>query len=955
MADQERSRGEGLHLPSLEEEMLAFWERERIFERSVSERPSDKQFVFFEGPPTANAKPAIHHVLGRTFKDAIPRYKTMQGYRVERKAGWDTHGLPVELQVEKSLGISGKPQIENIVPDDVAASIQRFNELCKESVWQHKEEWERLTKRMGFWLNMEDPYVTLDRPYIESVWWILKQLWDKELLYEDFKVVPYCYRCGTALSSHEVALGYDEVTDQSVYVKFKVVDRDDTYLLVWTTTPWTLPGNVAVAVNPTISYGEYKLESGERLIFADDRLGHVLFGANATRSDILIDELLAMKYEPLFEVPSLQSPQSFKAYPADFVTTTDGTGIVHIASMYGEDDFQLGNKVGLPKYHTVNTDGYFVEEVLGFGGKRAKDAITEQGIVESLTGRGLLFKAEPYTHTYPFCWRCSTPLIYYAKRSWFIRMSSVRDQLMKNNAGIQWIPSHLKEGRFGEWLREVKDWALSRDRYWGTPLPIWHCDACNHKTCVGSYDELTQVSGHSAPDEVHRPSIDAVTWSCPECSTGTMKRYTDVIDVWFDSGAMPFAQQHYPFERKELVDGKVAFPADYIAEGIDQTRGWFYTLLAISTLLEKGAPYKTVVSYGHLLDKDGKKMSKSKGNVIDPWEAIAEFGIDPIRWYFYSVNQPADTKKFDPIEIQQGTRKVFMIAWNVLNFYRDHAATSSDDEPESMYVVLDAWLRERMKQVRSDVTTALDAYDFFHATRAIREFCTDLSTWYLRLSRRRSDATFKPLLKEALRTISLLLAPFTPFFAEAMWQELRHEDDVDSVHLAAWPGAEVYDEHVVASMRVILAVVEQSRAARVQLGLPLRQPLAAVRIRSAHQISNYGAILQQELNVKNVEVSVVEKMQTVEIEYDTELTDELRAEGLMREVTRSVQGLRKQANMTVGQVAKLAIRAKGQLLLSDEQITTIAATTGCDLVREYDDTFLFTDVQNMTIYLSSSR
>ena len=477
-----------LDLPKAEEEILAFWERERIFERSVEERPTEKQFVFYEGPPTANAKPAIHHVLGRTFKDAIPRYKTMQGFRVERKAGWDTHGLPVELQVEKALGISGKPQIENIVEGDVAASILKFNALCKESVWAHKEEWERLTKRMGFWLDMSKPYITLDNDYIESVWWVLKQVWDKELLYEDFKVVPYCFRCGTALSSHEVALGYEEVTDQSIYVKFAVEGRADTYLLAWTTTPWTLPGNVALAINPTVTYSIYEVGPKEKLIVADDRAAAVFGEADYKRTPISSDALQTLSYKPLFEVKSLRSERSYKVYPADFVTTTDGTGIVHTAVMYGEDDFQLGNAVGLPKQHTVDVNGLFMAEVPGFAGRKAKDAETEKEIVGQLEQGELLFETQAYTHTYPFCWRCSTPLIYYAKRSWFIRMSALRDRLVENNATVNWVPEHLRDGRFGEWVREVKDWALSRDRYWGTPLPIWHCDSCDNKQCIGSFE-----------------------------------------------------------------------------------------------------------------------------------------------------------------------------------------------------------------------------------------------------------------------------------------------------------------------------------------------------------------------------------------------------------------------------------------------------------------------------------
>ncbi len=957
MDNRDQAPSPNLHLPSLEEEILAFWERERIFERSVEERSADKQFVFFEGPPTANAKPAIHHVLGRTFKDAIPRYKTMQGYRVVRKAGWDTHGLPVELQVEKSLGISGKPQIENIVPGDVDASIARFNQLCKESVWQHKEEWERLTQRMGFWLDMKDPYITFEQPYIESVWWILKQLWDQQLLYEDFKVVPYCFRCGTALSSHEVALGYDEVTDQSIYVKFPVVGQPNTYLLAWTTTPWTLPGNVALAINPSTPYSRYQLTSGEEMILADERAHAVLGEDYHDKVPIAAEELLALSYTPLFQVTSLQSDRSYKVYPASFVTTTDGTGIVHTAVMYGEDDFRLGSEFGLPKQHTVDVDGNFTSDVPSLAGKRAKDAGTEQEIATTLEQQGLLFRTEPYTHTYPFCWRCTTPLLYYAKRSWFIAMSQVRDRLIANNATVHWVPGHLRDGRFGEWLREVKDWALSRDRYWGTPLPIWHCDACEHKACIGSYEELATASGQPTPSDVHRPGIDQVRWPCTSCTTGTMSRYPEVIDVWFDSGAMPFAQQHYPFERQELIDAHRAFPADYIAEGIDQTRGWFYTLLAISTLLGREAPYKTVVSYGHLLDKEGKKMSKSKGNVIDPWEAMAEFGIDPIRWYFYSVNQPADTKKFNPVEIGQGTRKVFLIAWNMLQFYRSHVAATNSEESVATAELLDTWLRERTKQAVADVTMALDDYDFFHATRTIRTFCTDVSTWYLRLSRKRADASFRPLLGQSLRVMALLLAPFAPFFAESLWQEVRQPDDEVSVHLARWPTTAPYDQGAIDQMQTIREVVEQARAVRAKLGIPTRQPLAAVTIQTVQPlVADYHVLLKAELNVKDIHNTTVKGEQDTHVTFDTELTDELRAEGLAREVSRAIQGLRKEAGLSVGEQAYLVLTAdETHTALLHSQLPAILMTTSCVLRDEVGESSVTTNVGTITLRLARAE
>ncbi len=885
----------GLNLPQEEERVLAFWERERIFVRSVDERPASNRYVFYEGPPTANGKPGIHHVLGRTFKDAIPRYKTMRGYRVERKAGWDTHGLPVELQVEKQLGISGKPQIETIVQGDVAASIAKFNALCRESVWQYKDEWERLTKRMGFWLDMEHPYVTLDTDYIESVWWILKQVWDKDLLYEDFKIVPYCTRCGTALSSHEVATGYDEVTDRSVYLKFPVIGRERTYLLAWTTTPWTLPGNVALAVNPDVTYSVFEHPSGERYILADDREAAVFGTAGHAKTPLTSDELLSMRYESLFTVPALVSDASYKVYPAGFVTTGDGTGIVHTAVMYGEDDFALGTAVGLPKHHTVDLDGNFTADVIGFAGKKAKDPVTEDELLAALSERELVFKEEPYTHTYPFCWRCATPLLYYGKRSWFIRMSALRDELIARNDTVRWVPDHLKDGRFGEWLREVKDWAISRDRYWGTPLPVWRCQDCDAKRCVGSIAELAEAAGAPVPSDLHRPGIDALTIPCQSCP-GTMTRYPEVIDVWFDSGAMPFAQQHYPFEHADRIDAGQDFPADYIAEGIDQTRGWFYTLLAVATLLDRPAPYKAVVSLGLVLDKAGKKMSKSKGNIVDPWAAIDEFGIDPIRWYFYSVNQPADTKRFDPADIAQAVRKVFLPAWNMTEFLALHDANGreNDAEPSDAAAALDAWLGERRSQVIADVTLSLDAFDFFHATQSIRDYLTELSTWYVRLSRKRDDAQFAGELRTSLKTAALLLAPFTPFFAELLWERVRSDTDPVSVHLAAWPDSgHDRDGSLLAPMASAMALVERGRAVRAKLGIAVRQPLASFTfVGEADLAPGTAAIIAQELNVKQVL-----RTNAGDPSFDTVITPELKAEGLARELTRSIQQLRKDAGL----------------------------------------------------------
>ena len=911
MNKNEPSEKPSFHLPSEEEKILTFWEKERIFERSLEERPSENPFVFYEGPPTANGKPAMHHVLGRTFKDAIPRYQTMRGKRVERKAGWDTHGLPVEIQVEKTLGISGKRQIENIVPGDVRASIAKFNDLCRESVWEYKDEWERLTKRMGFWLDLDHPYITFETSYIESVWWVIKQIWDKELLYEDFKVVPYCFRCGTALSSHEVAQGYDEVTDRSVYLKFPVIGKENTYLLAWTTTPWTLPGNVALAINPEVAYSIFEAETGEKYIFADARENAVFGNIGHQKQAISKAELLSLEYKPLFDIPALQGDTSYHVFAAPFVTTDDGTGIVHTAVMYGEEDFALGAEVGLPKHHTVDADGNFTDDVVGFAGRKAKDVKTESEIIDLLNQHGNILKEEACKHTYPFCWRCSSPLIYYAKRSWFIRMSSLREQLIDRNNGVEWVPKNLKDGRFGDWIREVKDWALSRDRYWGTPLPIWRCTSCGKQECFGSIQSLSERSMSTVPDDLHKPGIDEVKLSCAECDAA-MERYPEVIDVWFDSGAMPFAQHHYPFENKSQMDtSDTLYPSDYIAEGIDQTRGWFYTLLAIATLLGRPAPYKVVVAYGHLLDKQGKKMSKSKGNVVNPWEMIEKFGMDPIRWYFYSVNQPGDTKKFDANEIDQVVRKTFLICWNMLSFLSLHESKQQEAvaERDSAYVLLDDWLRARSASVVQEVTKSLDAYDFFHATLAIRDYVNDLSTWYLRLSRKRTDAQFTTEFRIALRGLAGLFAPFAPFFAEMIWQKLRQKDDEISIHLTMWPRSVIdLDTSVLQSMAAVREIVEVGRAERSKASINARQPLVKADAIVRSQLSD-GQIdlIKKELNVKHINVTVEERIESVEVTLDTTITAELQAEGMVRELTRAIQQLRKTAQLQPGDEAKILI------------------------------------------------
>ncbi|MBN1983749.1 MAG: isoleucine--tRNA ligase, partial [Chitinivibrionales bacterium] len=638
--------------PAMEEEILRFWEQENIFKKTLEKTKDGKSFVFFEGPPTANGKPGIHHVLARAYKDIILRYKTMQGFFVERKAGWDTHGLPVELQVEKELKISGKPDIEKY-------GIAQFNEKCEQSVWKYKKEWEELTKRIGFWLDLDSPYVTYENEYIESLWWIIRQIWDKDLLYKGHKVVPHCPRCGTALSSHEVAQGYKSVEENSVFIKFKVVGEKDTSILSWTTTPWTLPGNVALAVGEAIEY--VKIKVGKEMYICAKAVVERLFEKYKEIETFTGADLIGMKYEQLFDIPALQSETSHQVYTADFVNTDEGTGVVHTAVMYGEDDYQLGEKVGLPKHHTVDENGTFTDEVPGLAGKFVKDKEVEKAIISDLQDRGLLLKEEMYTHDYPFCWRCDTPLLYYAKDSWFIRMSSLKEQLIKNNEEINWVPGYIKHGRFGEWLNELKDWAFSRERYWGTPLPIWESED-GDRICIGSREELKQLAKDPSKVikdfDLHRPFVDDIVLMK---DGKEYRRVKEVIDVWFDSGAMPFAQWHYPFENKERIDKGVSFPAAFISEAIDQTRGWFYTLLAVSTLLDKGAPYKNIICLGHILDNKGQKMSKSRGNVVDPFEMIGKYGADTVRWHLFTMNQPGDSKLFDEKHLGDVLRKNWMI------------------------------------------------------------------------------------------------------------------------------------------------------------------------------------------------------------------------------------------------------------------------------------------------------
>ncbi len=872
-----------------------------------------KPFVFFEGPPTANGRPGIHHIIGRALKDLIPRYQTMRGRFVERKAGWDTHGLPVELQVEKQLGLKNKKEIE-------AYGIERFNEECRKSVWTYKDEWERLTARTGFWLDLAHPYVTYESGYIESVWWVLFQIWNSKtpdgqpMFYKSHKVVPFCPRCGTALSSHELAQGYKVVRDLSVTVKLKARNQEKTFLLAWTTTPWTLPGNVALAVGSDIAYVKVKV-ADEFLILAKERLSDVVESAEVME-EIAGAELVGMEYEPLYP-PMDESKKGHFVLAGDFVTTQDGTGIVHLA-WYGDDDYRMIQHHDLPKAQHINEEGVYVGPNATWRGMWFKDL--DARVLEDLKARGLFFHEEAHEHDYPFCWRCSTPLLYLARESWYIRMSALREKLIAENQTVHWVPEHIKDGRFGEWLNDIKDWAISRQRYWGTPIPVWECDQCHQATFMtGAKDfeeALKEIRAQLPREDYHRPFIDAVTFACA-CG-GTRRRIPDVLDVWFDSGAMPYAQWHYPFENREHVDSGKSFPADYIAEAIDQTRGWFYTLLAVAVALGRPAPYRNVVCYGHVLDGKGQKMSKSRGNVVDPWMVMETYGADPLRWLFYTMNQPGESKLFDVKMVEEVVKKQFLILWNVCTFYQMFAPSSLTYSvlmrEDAGSHVMDRWLLAKMSALVGEVTGDLDAYNITGASRSIAAFMTELSTWYVSRSRGRfksedvaerqaAIATLGSVLHDLVR----LLAPFTPFLADHLYRALGGEKS--SVHLEGWPeeNLEAKNSELLSDMDVVRDVVRAGLEDRERQKIPVRQALSSARVTGQRGISlALQGVLKEELNVEAVEWKTDG---TFRVTVDPVLTPELEAKGLVRLLTRQVSGLRKKAGLTIGDRMTLAIQA----------------------------------------------
>ena len=1088
-----------------EEAVLAFWKENRIFEKSLEKASPQGEFVFYEGPPTANGKPGIHHLGGRVFKDIIPRYKTMRGYHVRRKAGWDTHGLPVELEVEKEIGSKSKKDIE-------AYGIAKFNQKCKENVMRYIGEWKEFTDRIGFWVDHKDTYFTYTNDYIESVWSVLKRVSEQNLLYKDYKVVPWCPRCGTALSSHEVAQGYDEAKDPSVYVKFKLVGANE-YFLAWTTTPWTLPGNVALAVSPTVTYVKV-VHEGTSMWIAKDRLDAVLPGGNITEEK-KGGELVGRSYEPLFQYLKDSAPEhqkdafgkAYQVHTADFVSTEDGTGIVHTAVMYGADDFELGTKIGLPKHHLVNEDGKFSEDAGKFAGIFVKSA--DKLVIADLNERGLLFKEEMASHTYPFCWRCKTPLLYYARDSWYIRMSALKDKLISENHNIHWEPEHIRDGRFGEWLKDLKDWAISRSRYWGTPLPIWEAKD-GSRIVIGSKEELmahtkksgnryfvmrhgevesnvkgymtssmiakndltekgksdaqesaeklktlgidlviasplprTQQTAHIVAEtiglskervltderireinegifegkplsewyaffskdtsfdlkipegESHRDvwkrvsslaydientysekNILLITHDSPGwmldgvmqgktplelmrevndtfLQPGTFKettfsplphdenfeidyhrpyidqvvlvkggkeyrRVSEVLDVWFDSGAMPFAQDHYPFDKTHIdlhpgwFKKARGYPADYICEAIDQTRGWFYTLHAVGALMSAGRAFKNVISLGHILDAKGKKMSKSVGNVVEPWSVIEQYGVDALRYFMFTVNAPGDSKNFDVRLVDEIVKKHIGRLGNVLSFYKLYDSGTGRSSASSN--VLDRWILARLNELVLLVTVGLENYQVDQATRPIGAFIDDLSVWYLRRSRDRfkedgeDKAVALATLRFVLYTLAHTMAPSMPFFSEHLFRAVREEKDPESVHLGEWPGASTPEPEVLAGMEEVRRMVSLALEAREKAGIKVRQPLAKLSIpqvvyEQLPEADVFAAIIADEVNVKEITPS---PLPPNEVTLDTILTPELKEEGIVRETKRALQGARRTARLQPSDIAKSA-------------------------------------------------
>ena len=941
-----RKTGQNQSFPEREKQILQFWKDEHIFEKSEEINHGKDSYVFYDGPPTANGKPHIGHVLTRVIKDTVPRYHVMKGQDVPRKAGWDTHGLPVELEVEKELGLDGKEQIEEY-------GMAEFIDRCKKSVWTYKGMWEAFSDTVGFWADMEHPYVTYHNDYIESEWWALKTIFDKGLLYKGYKIMPYCPRCGTPLSSHEVAQGYKDVKERSAIVRFRLKDEENASLLAWTTTPWTLPSNVALCVNPKETYARVKC--GDEIFYLAEALLDAVLGEGKYEvlSTFSGQELEYREYEPLYRFVEPKEKCWYVTCDG-YVTLTDGTGVVHIAPAFGEDDAKVGRKYGLPFVQLVDGKGEMKPET-AWPGVFVKKA--DAPILEDLKARGLLFAAPKFEHSYPHCWRCDTPLIYYAREGWFIRMSAVKDDLIANNKTIHWIPESMGTGRFGDWLENVQDWAISRDRYWGTPLNVWKC-GCGHMHAVGSIAELREMSDNCPADiELHRPYIDAVTLRCPECG-GEMRRVPEVIDCWFDSGSMPFAQHHYPFENQELFEAQ--FPADFISEAVDQTRGWFYSLLAISTLLFNKAPFKNVIVLGHVQDQFGQKMSKSKGNAISPFEALEKYGADPIRWYFLSNSAPWLPNKFYDKAVLDGQRRFLGTLYNTYAFYVLYADIYQFDPTrhpleQSALTVMDRWILSRLNHTVGEVDDHMANYRLPEAARSLQDFVEVLSNWYVRRSRERfwrdeldadSFAAFTTLYT-CLSTLSRAAAPMIPFMTEEIYQNVVRTVDTnapESVHLCTYPAVDesLLDPALEAEMEEVLAVVTLGRAARNGAAIKNRQPLPALYVKGGRPLTEeFKRIVMDELNVKAVleaedasqylTYSFKPQLKTVGPKYGRQLGD-------IKAALSSLDGTAAKKQLDETGVLTLALPSGEVRLAEEDLLISTEQTAGYYAVSEYDRT-----------------
>ena len=976
-----------LNFVEREKETEKFWRENNIFKKSMENRKEGETYTFYDGPPTANGKPHIGHVLTRVIKDMIPRYRTMKGYMVPRKAGWDTHGLPVELEVEKALGLNGKEQIEEY-------GLDEFITKCKESVWKYKGMWEDFSGTVGFWADMDNPYVTYHDDYIESEWWALKRIWDQKLLYKGFKIVPYCPRCGTPLASHEVAQGYKDVVEKSAIARFKVAG-EDAYILAWTTTPWTLPSNVALCVNPNETYAKVKAADGYTYYMAEALLDTVLGKLADKENGTAAYEVLATfsgsyleykEYEPLFdfatEICEKQHKRAFYVTCDTYVTLSDGTGVVHIAPAFGEDDAKVGRIYDLPFVQLVDGKGELTEET-DYAGIFCKKA--DPMILKDLEAKGLLFDAPKFEHSYPHCWRCDTPLIYYARESWFIKMTAVKEDLIRNNNTINWIPETIGKGRFGDWLENIQDWGISRNRYWGTPLNVWECE-CGHMHSIGSRDELEQMSGNPAAQtvELHRPYIDEITIPCPECGK-TMKRVPEVIDCWFDSGAMPFAQHHYPFENKELFEAQ--FPAQFISEAVDQTRGWFYSLLAESTLLFNKAPYENVIVLGHVQDENGQKMSKSKGNAVDPFDALDTYGADAIRWYFYINSAPWLPNRFHGKAVQEGQRKFMGTLWNTYAFFVLYANIDGFDATKysleyDKLPVMDKWLLSKLNTLITEVDNNLENYRIPEAARALDSFVDEMSNWYVRRGRERFWAKGMEqdkinaymTLYTALVTVAKVAAPMIPFMSEEIYQNLVRSIDPlasESIHLCDFPTADsaFVDKELEKNMEEVLDIVVMGRACRNNANIKNRQPIGQMYVKAPFELSNfYQEIIEEELNVKAItftedvrdftSYTFKPQLKTVGPKYGKQLggiqktltgldgneaMDELKAKGIIAFDVNGVMVELAEEDLLITMIQK-----EGYVSEADNKITVVLDTNlSEELVEEGNVNELISKIQTM--------